>query len=250
MPWSAKAQELIERQYAPVATAAAAALPAAIATLRAALVRGGAEDGLLARYEERLSMAQLYGNAFRRYSWPVHGVADLRLAPFHVLATEGGVHVDKDHGWHLQTIAELCKADPTGRVLFTTDHRVVDLTDTDSQAAAIAWWQDLTARGGEGMVVKPMSFVARARRGLVQPAIKCRGREYLRIIYGPEYTFPENLDRLRSRGLSVKRSLALREFALGVEALERFVRHEPLRRVHECVFGVLALESEPVDPRL
>jgi protein phosphatase len=100
------------------------------------------------------------------------------------------------------------------------------------------------------MVVKPLAFVARGKRGLVQPALKCRGREYLRIIYGPEYTTPENLSRLRSRGLSVKRSLALREFALGIEALERFVRHEPLRRVHECVFGVLALESEPCDPRL
>ena len=65
-----------------------------------------------------------------------------------------------------------------------------------------------------------------------------------------DYTLPENLDRLRSRGLSVKRSLALREFALGIEGLERFVRKEPLRRVHECVFGVLALESAPVDPLL
>ena len=100
------------------------------------------------------------------------------------------------------------------------------------------------------MVVKPIEFVTRGRRSLAQPAVKCRGPEYLRIIYGPEYTLPENLERLRSRGLSVKRSLALREFALGIEALERFVRGEPLRRVHECVFGVLALECEPVDPRL
>jgi hypothetical protein len=69
-------------------------------------------------------------------------------------------------------------------------------------------------------------------------------------IYGPEYTRPENLDRLRARGLNAKRSLALRECALGIEGLERFVRREPLRRVHECAFGVLALESEPVDPRL
>jgi protein phosphatase len=99
-------------------------------------------------------------------------------------------------------------------------------------------------------VVKPLSFVAKGGRGLVQPALKSRGREYLRIIYGPEYTLPENLERLRSRGLSAKRSLAMREFALGIEALERFVRREPLYRVHECVFGVLALESEPVDPRL
>jgi len=100
------------------------------------------------------------------------------------------------------------------------------------------------------MVVKPLEFVARGRRGLVQPALKTRGREYLRIIYGPEYTEPANVDRLKARGLGRKRSLAVREFALGVEALERFVRNEPLRRVHECVFGVLALESEPVDSRL
>src|SRR5438309_1432540 len=108
----------------------------------------------------------------------------------------------------------------------------------------------LTTRGGEGMVIKPSEFVTKGRKGLIQPGVKCRGREYLRIIYGPEYTLPGNLERLRSRGLSAKRSLALREFALGIEGLERFVRQEPLRRVHECVFGVLALESEPVDPRL
>ena len=104
--------------------------------------------------------------------------------------------------------------------------------------------------GGEGMVVKPLGFLHKGRRGPSQPAVKCRGREYLRIIYGPEYTSEENLTRLRSRGLGRKRSLALGEFALGIEGLERFVRREPLRRVHECVFGVLALESEPVDPRL
>jgi protein phosphatase len=100
------------------------------------------------------------------------------------------------------------------------------------------------------MVVKPMSFVARGRKGIVQPAIKCRGREYLRIIYGPEYTDPSQIERLRSRSLGRKRSLAVREFGLGIEALERFVRREPLYHVHECVFGVLAMESEPVDPRL
>jgi predicted kinase len=103
---------------------------------------------------------------------------------------------------------------------------------------------------GEGMVVKPLKFVHQGSRGLAQPALKCRGREYLRIIYGPEYTKEEDLVRLRARGPGRKRSLALSEFALGLEALDRFVRREPLRRVHERVFGVLALESEPVDPRL
>jgi protein phosphatase len=100
------------------------------------------------------------------------------------------------------------------------------------------------------MVVKPLTWIVRGRRGLVQPAVKCRGREYLRIIYGPEYTAPEHIERLRARGLGAKRSLAIRELVLGLEALHRFVDKEPLYRVHECVFGVLALESEPVDPRL
>jgi protein phosphatase len=61
---------------------------------------------------------------------------------------------------------------------------------------------------------------------------------------------PEHLDRLRERGLGAKRGLAIKEFTLGIEAHERFVRRDPLRCVHECVFAVLALESEPIDPRL
>lgn len=134
--------------------------------------------------------------------------------------------------------------------MLATPYLVIDVTDDPSIAQGIAWWEQLTATGGEGMVVKPLDFLAAGRHGFVQPAVKCRGSEYLRIIYGPECDVPENLGRLRKRGLSAKRSLAQREFALGVEALERFVQREPLRRVHECVFGVLALESEPVDPRL
>ena len=115
---------------------------------------------------------------------------------------------------------------------------------------AVNWWEERTGAAGEGMVVKPTNFIATGKRGLVQPAMKCRGSEYLRIIYGPEYTLPGNLERLRGRGLSTKRSLALREFTLGLEGLQRFVDREPLYRVHECAFAVLALESEPVDPRL
>lgn len=115
---------------------------------------------------------------------------------------------------------------------------------------AIDWWLQLTGDGGEGMVVKPYQFLQTSKRGLVQPAIKVRGREYLRIIYSPEYTAPQHLSRLKARGLSAKRSLALREFALGLESLERFIAREPLARVHQCTFAVLALESEPIDPRL
>jgi protein phosphatase len=249
MPWSAKAQGLIRDQYAAVGAAARASLPDAVLALEAAERRGAGAEGLVERFTTRATLVDRYINAYQRYCWPVSGVTDLRLAPFHVLATEKAVHTDKDHEWHMSMTTAICAADDSG-VLFKTTHRTVDLTDPASEAAATQWWEEITESGGEGMVVKPFSFLMSGRRGLAQPAVKCRGREYLRIIYGPEYTLPENLDRLRARGLHAKRSLALREFALGIEGLERFVRGEPLRRVHECVFGVLALESEPVDPRL
>ena len=249
MPWSAKAQELLKQQYAAVGAAASAALPPAVAALESAGAHTEGIGPLLDKYRARQTMAGQFVDAYRRYCWPVHSLSDLKLAPFHVLASEGATHTDKDHVWHMNTLARLCDGDPSG-LLLATPHKTIHVTDADSVAEGIAWWEELTGRGGEGMVVKPLDFIAKGQRGLAQPAVKCRGREYLRIIYGPEYTAPENLDRLRARGLAGKRSLALREFALGVEALERFVRREPLRRVHECVFGVLALESEPVDPRL
>jgi protein phosphatase len=247
MPWSAKAQELIRHQYAAVGAAARGALPDVLMALQSAAGRDVAVTPLVERFQARRDDVERFVAAYQRYCWPVESVHDLKLAPFHVLATEGAVHIDKDHAWHMRTLAELATG---GDLVVATPHRVVDLTEPAAEGEATEWWQSLTERGGEGMVVKPLSFVARGRRGLVQPAVKVRGREYLRIIYGAEYTLPENLERLRRRGLSLKRSLAAREFALGIEGLERFVQHEPLRRVHECVFGVLALESEPVDPRL
>jgi protein phosphatase len=247
MPWSAKAQELLRQQYAAVGSASRAALAEALEALVPGVERDPSLQGLLQRFRDRAEAAGRFVESYRRYCWPVRSLEDLRLAPFHVLASEGAVHVNRDHVWHMDQAARLCAP---GGLLLATPYRVVDLTDAASQAEGVRWWEELTARGGEGMVVKPLDFVARGPRGLVQPAVKCRGREYLRIIYGPEYTAPEHLERLRNRGLAAKRSLALREFALGVEALERFARGEPLRRVHECVFAVLALESEPVDPRL
>jgi protein phosphatase len=248
MPWSAKAQELLRNQYAATGSSAVAALGASEHALAKAEEQGVDVAELLERTSRRLSSVTSYVAAYRRYSWPVHTISDLKLAPFHLLASEGSVHVTKDHGWHLAILERLCAAD--SELLLETAHRTIDFADVKSEAAATAWWQELTDRGGEGIVVKPWDFVTRGSSGLVQPAVKVRGREYLRIIYGPEYTLPDHLEKLRSRGLSAKRSLALREFALGIEALTRFVNREPLRRVHECVFGVLALESDPIDPRL
>ncbi|SNC61888.1 polynucleotide kinase-phosphatase [Hymenobacter gelipurpurascens] len=249
LPWSAKAQELIKNQYAAVAAAATAALPEVAAVLTQATARGlEGVEALLARTSARQAAAQHYAEAYRRYCWPVESLADLRLAPFHLLATEGRTYFDKDHAWHMETLRAICLADEG--LLRATPYRVVHLQDIADVEAATQWWTDLTAAGGEGMVVKPYDFIPGGRQNLVQPALKCRGREYLRIIYGPDYLLPGNLERLRERAVKSKRNLALREFALGVEGLERFVAGAPLREVHQCVFGVLALESEAVDPRL
>jgi protein phosphatase len=249
LPWSAKAQELVKNQYAAVAAAATAALPQVEAVLAEAAARDldGAE-ALLARTVARREATAHYADAYRRYCWPVHSLDDLKLAPFHLLATEGKTYFDRDHAWHMETLRTLSLADPG--LLRATPYRVVPLADPAEVESATQWWTDLTAAGGEGMVVKPYDFLARDSKGILQPALKCRGPEYLRIIYGPDYLLPGNLDRLRQRNVKAKRNLALREFALGVEGLERFVAGQPLRRVHQCVFGVLALESEAVDPRL
>ncbi|MEO1763895.1 MAG: polynucleotide kinase-phosphatase, partial [Cyanobacteria bacterium J06629_18] len=248
MPWSAKAQGLIRSQYAAVGAASRPALNNAINVLTQASQNSVEVDSLLSKFQERQQMANQYVDAYRRYCWEVKDISDIKLAPFHILATEGAVHIDKNHRWHMEQAAMLETASP--ELLMATNHKIIDLNDPSSEAEGTHWWEEMTDKGGEGMVVKPLEFIVKGKKGILQPAVKCRGREYLRIIYGAEYTTEENLERLRKRGLSLKRSLAMREFALGVEALERFVKGSPLRRVHECVFGVLALESEAVDPRL
>ncbi|MEM7262898.1 MAG: polynucleotide kinase-phosphatase, partial [Planctomycetota bacterium] len=247
MPWSEKARGLLRDQYASVGAAARVSLGRVVDTLSQAATRVDV-SALQDRFVGQAQAADAFVDAYRRYCWEVNGLEDWRLAPFHVLASEGKVHQDRDHEWHMNIIHRLCAADP--KLLLATQYRVVDLTDPESESDAVEWWTELTAAGGEGMVVKSHDFVAFGKKGAVQPALKCRGKEYLRIIYGMDYDRPEHLERLRRRGLGAKRSLAIREFALGLEGLQRFVRREPLRRVHECVFGVLALESEPVDPRL
>jgi len=248
MPWSAKASSLIEQQYQPVATSSHAGLTAALEAMERTSARNVDVVALRQHFSARLERADKYAKAWQPYVWPVGNIDDLRVAPFHILASEGAVHFDKDHHWHMAIARKLVE---TGDAVMTaTRWRDVAVHDEASCSAAVAWWKELTENGGEGMVIKPLTFTPRGAKGLLQPALKVRGPEYLRIIYGPEYDLPENLTRLRERGLGRKRSMALREFALGHEALARFVARAPLRQVHECVFALLALESEPVDPRL
>lgn len=268
LPWSLKAGGLLRQQYAAVGAASRAVFPDALAALeatqtrlaRAASAPGAHPDAdadptaalaaLLARQHGRAADAEAFAAAYRRYCWPVDGLDGVRLAPFQLLAAEGRNLAAEPHDAQLARLDRLVGHDPSG-LLQRTGRLHVDTGDDESVAAGVRWWEEMTAAGGEGMVVKPLQALVRNGNGrLVQPGVKCRGREYLRIIYGPEYTRPENLTRLRDRHLGHKRSLALREYALGLEALDRLAAGEPLWRVHEAVFAVLALESEPVDPRL
>ncbi|MET8174097.1 polynucleotide kinase-phosphatase [Streptomyces clavifer] len=250
MPWSLKAAGLLRSQYAAVGAASGAVLPAAGAALAAAEARGVDVGALAGRQRERAADAAAFTEAYRRYCWSTEGLDGVRLAPFQILAVQGRSLAPVPHDEQLAWLDRLVEHDPTG-LLQVTRRLVVDTGDEDSVRAGVDWWLEMTGRGGEGMVVKPLGALVRDAKGrLVQPGVKVRGREYLRIIYGPEYTRPDHLERLRSRFLGHKRSLALREYALGLEALDRLADGEPLWRIHEAVFAVLALESEPVDPRL
>jgi len=248
LPWSAKAEDLLRHQYAAVGAAARASLPVATGVLQQAEAAGIEVTSLLERTRSRRANATGFTAAYRRYCWPTEGLRGVKIAPFQVLAGEGATYHDRPHRWHLDVADRLVAADPA--TIAATRRLFVDTNDPESVAAGAVWWEDLTGAGGEGMVVKPAANLTRGAKGLIQPGLKVRGREYLRIIYGPDYTEPANLERLRSRNLGHKRSLAAREYALGLEALELAASGEPLWRVHRCVFAVLALESEPVDPRL
>ncbi len=262
MPWSEKAQGLIKTQYAPVGNAGHSVLGSAVELLEKACQRtnnayevsektSGQNTDLnevLEKFRFKKDAIDRYINAYREYCWTVKSTDDFRIAPFHILAVEGNVFDQTKHVWQMTNIAKYISGnDP---VFMVTPYICVDTEDETSVESGVKWWEELTASGGEGMVVKPEYYTAKQGTKLLQPAVKCRGREYLRIIYGPEYLEPSNLKRLKKRSLSRKRNLALKEFSLGMESLKRFVRNEPLYRVHECVFGVLAFESEPVDPRL
>lgn len=257
MPWSAKAQGLLQEQYAAVGSSSNFVLAERADLLRQAKERGLPVEALYEKAVAKENAAQAFVQSYRNYCWPVKSIEDLKLAPFQIIATEGRSHMEVDHQTQMEMLARLAEFD---RDIFrTTKYLVLDVSTLRGIDDGIDFFEKLTASGGEGMVVKPLVPIVLApgsmqlghnQGRLIQPAVKCRGREYLRIIYGPDYTLPENIERLRSRGLGGKRALAAREFALGVEAIERFVKNEPLYKVHECVFAVLALESEPMDPRL
>jgi len=246
MPWSAKAQELIDAQYL---TTAQAAMSSADNLLKALSYVGAPDDLSSLREKAQLMSSNAAGlkKVVNGYCWPVNGIDDYRVAPFHILAVEDRLLIDQPHTWHMKTLERLARED---EILTTTGWKSIDPHDENDRHALVDWWVRHTENGGEGLVLKPMDFTVSGSRGLIQPAMKVRGREYLRIIYGPDYDMPENIERLRERGLGKKFSMAEREFILGMEGLQRFLDQRPLADVHACALGILALESEPVDPRL
>ncbi len=248
LPWSVKAVALIQQMYAATGAAGTATLGAATSLMAGAARRGVDVEALAARTADRAGHVSAFIDAYRQYCWDVDGTEGMEIAAFQILAAEGEVLARRPHRWHLEQLDALVDHAPD--TLRRTERRFVDLSDEASVQQATDWWHSLTGGGAEGVVAKPAEPIATTGGRFVQPGVKCRGREYLRIIYGPEYLEPASLERLRQRSLGRKSSLARREFALGIEALDRFVANEHLARVHECVFGVLALESEPVDPRL
>lgn len=251
MPWNSKATDLIENQFAP--TGIASKLGAGLAA--EALLRfqsRGIEDvsAQVEAFQKRVGNAERFDTTWRGYCWDTPSLDDIRIAPFHVLASEGRVHTSTTHVQHLEWIAELSDPKTGDGFIWPTQYKVVDLEDQQSIDAAVEMWLKDTGELMEGVVVKPHTFVTSGARGLLQPALKVRGKDYLRIIYGPDYDMPDNLPRLRERAINGKRARALKQFALGIEGLERLVRREPVRNVHECVFSIIALDSDPLDPRL
>lgn len=259
MPWSAKAQGLLRTQYAPTGRAG---LDSIIPVFNLLIENYNVVNTdlmieskisplqLIDKYKDKQEAIEKYIDAYRRYCWTVNDINDYQIAPFHILATENEVHFDKSHIWHLEMINKYI-SNEIDNIFISTSNIVINVNNSDDVNKAIDWWIYLTNLGNEGMVVKSLNYISVTNEGrIIQPAIKCRGREYLRIIYGPEYLFTENLTRLKKRSLNRKRELALKEFSLGYESLTRFINKEPLSRIHQCVYGIMALESEPIDPRL
>ncbi|MCG7377676.1 polynucleotide kinase-phosphatase [Paenibacillus sp. ACRSA] len=245
VPWNLKAKELISSQYAHVSEASLLDRNIMVDKLREAEKAGRDVTEWLQETELKFANAQTFRDVFQYYCWDVNDIGDIRIAPFHTLAHSTGTFWEQTHEWHMQQNREFARISP---LMMETEYRVI--TDETDEAAIIRWWDEMTAEGHEGIVIKPETFRTWNGNKMIQPAIKVRGRAYLHIIYGMDYLAPENLSRLRKRKTSKKERHALMESALGMEGIERFVRGESVERIHECVLATLSLESDRIDPRL
>lgn len=245
MPWNLKAKELISNQYAHVAENALMDRAFLQGKLAEAAKTNQDLATWLEEYNEKVSNAREFAEVFQGYCWDVVGLEDIKIAPFHVLAHSNRTFFDETHEWHMKMNHQFA----TYSSLFVaTEYKII--SDSASEAEVIQWWEEMTQDGHEGIVIKPEHYIPRSKGKLLQPAIKVRGSKYLKIIYGMDYLQPENLQRLKKRNTGKKQKLALKEFALGIEGITRFVNGEAIERVHECTLATLAMEKDPVDPRL
>ncbi|WP_214842457.1 polynucleotide kinase-phosphatase [Exiguobacterium sp. s150] len=245
LPWNLKARELIRNQYAHVAEQALLDRKQLQQTLESAVDHVEGIQDWFTEVNQKLEQAETFKQAFQTYCWDVEEIDSIQIAPFHVLAHSEETFFNQSHEWHMSMNQKLAEMDD---LFLATDYKIIE--DTDSANDVIEWWKTMTEDGHEGIVIKPERFMTKVDGKLIQPAIKVRGRKYLSIIYGMDYLEPDNLKRLKKRNVSKKQKLALREFALGMEGIKRFVHRESLERYHECVLATLAMEAEPVDPRL
>lgn len=241
MPWNLKAQDLINKQYNLVAESAILDRMILDKELNEALV----ENHWLKENQEKLERAESFQKVYEKYCWEVSDIDRIVIAPFHILAHSGRVYHEQSHIWHMDHVEELSEICSIFR---RTDYLLIE--GESNWERVIGWWQEMTEEGHEGMVVKPNQFTIWDKGKLLQPALKVRGRKYLQIIYGMDYLEEKNLERLKKRNTNRKQKLALQEFSLGIEALNRFVKQEELGRIHECIVAILALEGDEVDPRL
>nr|WP_263326332.1 polynucleotide kinase-phosphatase [Neobacillus sp. Marseille-Q6967] len=245
MPWNLKAKELILNQYAHVGEMALLDRNQLREALQEAADNGKEVSQWLQENDVELEHTRIFNDVYQKYIWETEGLEGIQIAPLHTLAHSTETFFHQPHLWHMEKNKEFSGI---SSLFMETEYRVV--SDERSMEQAIQWWEEITENGDEGFVVKPMNFISRYKGKLLQPAIKVRGRKYLHIIYGMDYLQPENLSRIKQRNTGKKQRNALKEFSLGVEAVNRFVKRESLERYHECILGILALEAEPIDPRL
>jgi polynucleotide kinase-phosphatase len=245
LPWNLKAKDLVLNQYAHVGEMALLDRTKLKDSLQQAIDSGKDVLNWVQEVDVGIENAKVFNEVYQKYCWETDGLEGIQIAPFHTLAHSTETFFDKPHTWHMEKNKEFSGI---SQLFLETEFRVVN--DEATMKEAIEWWEEMTEDGHEGFVVKPQSYITRHKGKLLQPAIKVRGRKYLHIIYGIDYLLPENLARLKKRNAGKKQRNALKEFSLGIEAVNRFVKRESLERVHECVLGILALEAEPIDPRL
>lgn len=241
LPWNLKAQSLIDAQYAHVAENALMDRQRLLQKLQRTQLDVA---NWQAQYTEYVQNAARFDAVYQNYIWDAN-LTNIQIAPFHILAHSNETCFHQPHSWHMEQAQELAQ---DSKLFIATEYRAV--SSTADEQAVINWWTDITEIGHEGIVIKPMNFITKHQGKLIQPAIKVRGREYLRIIYGMDYTDPAQLAKLKKRNSQKKMRHALQEFSLGVEGISRFVSQQNTTRIHACVLATLALESDAVDPRL